>query len=65
MKQKRFSVEQIVAVLKQAEAGVPLAELLAESVCPSRPSIDGKNSMWGWKRIKFDSSNNFKKKTPD
>ena len=28
MKQKRFSVEQIVAVLKQAEAGVPLAELL-------------------------------------
>ena len=28
MKQKRFNVEQIVAVLKQAEAGVPLAELL-------------------------------------
>jgi putative transposase len=28
VKQKRFSVEQIVAVLKQAEAGVPLAELL-------------------------------------
>ena len=28
MKQKRFSVEQIVAVLKQAGAGVPLAELL-------------------------------------
>ena len=28
MKQKRFNVEQIVAVLKQAEAGMPLAELL-------------------------------------
>ena len=28
MKQKRFSVEQIVAVLKQAEAGVPIAELI-------------------------------------
>ena len=28
MKQKRFSVEQIVAILKQAEARVPLAELL-------------------------------------
>jgi putative transposase len=28
VKQKRFSVEQIVAVLKQAEAGVPLSELL-------------------------------------
>jgi putative transposase len=28
VKQKRFTVEQIVAVLKQAEAGVPLAELI-------------------------------------
>ncbi len=28
MKCKRFSVEQIVAVLKQAEAGVPIAELI-------------------------------------
>jgi putative transposase len=30
LKQKRFNVEQIVAVLKQAEAGVPLAELLRQ-----------------------------------
>ncbi len=28
MKQKRFNVEQMVAFLKQAEAGVPLAELI-------------------------------------
>ncbi len=28
MKRKRFSVEQIVAVLKQAEAGVPIVELI-------------------------------------
>ena len=28
MKQKRFNVEQIVAVLKQAEAGVSLSELI-------------------------------------
>jgi putative transposase len=28
VKQNRFTVEQIVAVLKQAEAGVPLAELI-------------------------------------
>ena len=28
MKRKRFSVEQIVAVLKQAEAGTPVAELI-------------------------------------
>jgi putative transposase len=28
MKKRRFSVEQIVGVLKQAEVGVPLAELI-------------------------------------
>ena len=28
MKKKRFSVEQIVAVLKQAEVGVPVAEVI-------------------------------------
>jgi putative transposase len=28
MKRKRFSVEQIVAVLKQGEAGTPVAELI-------------------------------------
>ena len=30
MKRKRFSVEQIVAVLKQAELGVPMAELVRQ-----------------------------------
>ena len=28
MKRKRFSIEQIVAVLKQAELGLPVAELI-------------------------------------
>jgi putative transposase len=28
VKKKRLSVEQIVAVMKQAEAGVPVAELI-------------------------------------
>jgi putative transposase len=28
MKRKRFAVEQIVGVLKQAEAGVPVVELI-------------------------------------
>jgi len=31
MKRERFSVEQIAAVLKQAEVGVPVAELIADS----------------------------------
>jgi len=30
VKRKRFAVEQIVAVLKQAEAGLPVAELIRE-----------------------------------
>ena len=30
MKRKRFSVEQIVAVLKQADIGVPVAELIRQ-----------------------------------
>jgi putative transposase len=31
VKRKRFSVEQIVAVLKQAELGVPVAELIRQA----------------------------------
>lgn len=30
MKRKRYSVEQIVAILKQAEVGVPVAELIRQ-----------------------------------
>ena len=43
MKQKRFNVEQIVAVLKQAEAGVPLAELIR------RVGISGQ-TFYRWKK---------------
>ena len=31
MRRKRFSVEQIVAVLKQAEVGVPVADLIRQA----------------------------------
>ena len=30
MKKKRFAVEQIVAILKQAELGIPIAELIRQ-----------------------------------
>jgi putative transposase len=30
MKKKRFSAEQIVAILKQAELGIPVAELICQ-----------------------------------
>ena len=31
MKRKRYSVEQIVAIVKQAEVGVPVAELIRQA----------------------------------
>jgi|HubBroStandDraft_4_1064222.scaffolds.fasta_scaffold1776857_1 hypothetical protein len=31
MKRKRFSVEQIVGILKQAEVGVPVAEVIRKA----------------------------------
>ena len=36
MKRKRFSVEQIVAVLKQAELGLPVADLIRQVGIPEQ-----------------------------
>ena len=44
MKKKRFSVEQIVAVLKQAEVGVPVAELI-------RKVEISEQTFYRWKRV--------------
>jgi hypothetical protein len=46
---KKFSVEQIVGVLKQAEVGVPIAELIRKVGIRSRRSIDGNRSTLAWK----------------
>lgn len=43
MKRKRFSVEQIVAVLEQAEVGVPVAELV-------RQVGISEQTFYGWKK---------------
>ena len=43
MKRKRFSVEQIVAVLKQAELGTPVADLI------HRVGIS-EQTFYGWKK---------------
>jgi hypothetical protein len=52
MKKKRFSVEQIVGVLKQAEVGVPVAELIRKGGSASRPSIAGRSSTLVWSRTR-------------
>lgn len=43
MKHKRFSVEQIVAVLKQVEMGAPVADLI-------RPLGIAEQTFYRWKR---------------
>ncbi len=52
MKRKRFSVEQIVAVLKQAEVGVPVAELIRQ-VGITEQTVKGgvKPGHWGGVKI--------------
>ena len=39
MKKKRFSVEQIVGVLKQAEVGVPVVELIRKVGISEQASV--------------------------
>ena len=45
MKTKRFSVDQIVAVLKQAELGMAVADIVRQTGSPSRRSSAGRRSM--------------------
>lgn len=43
MKRKRFTEEQIIAILKQAEAGIPTAELC-------RQHGINKNTLYNWRK---------------
>ena len=48
MKKKRFTVERIVGILKQAEVGVPVRELVRKEGFSSKRSTGGRSSMWVW-----------------
>ena len=53
MKRKRFSVEQITGILKQAEPGAPLAELRRQQGSPSK-AITGRRrstAVWSHRRL--------------
>ncbi len=50
---KKFSVEQIVGVLKQAEVGVPVAELIRKAGISEQTFSDGRSSMLGLRWIRF------------
>ena len=47
MKQGRFSEEQIIAILKEAEAGAKVTELCPRQGSRMRPSIPGATSTAG------------------
>jgi putative transposase len=49
MKKKRFGMEQIVGVLKQAEVGVPVVELIRKVGIANRRSTVGRGSMLVWR----------------
>jgi hypothetical protein len=56
MRKERFSVEQTVAVLKQAELGLPVAELIGRSGSRSSRSTGGRSSTPVSSRTKCGSS---------
>ncbi len=55
MKRRRFSVEQIVAVLKQAELGMPVADLIRQVGISEQTFYQARSSMQALSRTKFAS----------
>ena len=45
MRKSRFTESQIVEILKQGEAGVPIAEILRQHNSAGRPTSSGERSM--------------------
>ena len=50
MKRERFSVEQIVAVLKQAEVGLRVAELIRQVGISEQTLYRRKKQARGWRQ---------------
>jgi putative transposase len=63
VKRKRFSVEQIVAVLKLAEVGVPVAELIRQLGITEQTLYRGRSSTRDWRPIRSASSSSCRKRT--
>jgi len=63
VKRKRFSLEQIAALLKQAEMGKPVSDLIRHLVVAEQTSTGGSSGMRDWSRTRSGSSNSFRTKT--
>lgn len=59
MKGKRFAVEQIVSILKQAELGMPVADIIRKSGSPSRRSTDGRSNTLACSRTRSRNCGSF------
>jgi|GEM_PF-5106691 len=51
MKKVHFTDSQILAILKQAESGVPMPELWREHGMGTQPFINGAQNMAAWMRL--------------
>ena len=64
MKRKRFSVEQIGAVLKQAEMGTPVADLIRPLGIAEQTFPGGSSGRRDGNRNRFGSANSCRTRTP-
>ena len=51
MKKEHFTDSQILAILKQAESGVPIPELCREHCMGTQPFINGALNTAAWMRL--------------
>jgi predicted DNA-binding transcriptional regulator AlpA len=64
VRRSRFSVEQIVAVLKQAELGMAEADVIRKIGISEQTFYRWKSSTRACSPIRLASSSNFRKRTP-
>ena len=56
MKRSKFTDEQILAIVKAGEAGRKVADSVARTASPSRPTIAGRQSSVGWSSVRCSGS---------